>query len=139
MKSSKAKLNTVINTRVNDEIGKRLVSKAFRENMDVSSVVREIICQYFEDSLSDSKILTQNMIQTKRKISMLENKVELMSMIVLQLAQAYTATFPDKQLTQEMQDKFYEDLMKRLSENMKNHKGRFESMVLDIYEQSGVN
>jgi hypothetical protein len=107
--------------------------------MDVSSVVREIICQYFEDSLSDSKILTQNMIQTKRKISMLENKVELMSMIVLQLAQAYTATFPDKQLTQEMQDKFYEDLMKRLSENMKNHKGRFESMVLDIYEQSGVN
>lgn len=137
MKSRKAKLNVIINTRVNEETGKRLESKAFRENMDVSSVVREIIGQYFEDTLSDSKILFQNVIQVKRKISMLENKIEIMSMLIIQLAQAYTSTFPDKQLTQEMQDKFYEDLIKRMSENMKNHKGKLESMVLDIYEQSG--
>ncbi|WP_443739109.1 hypothetical protein [Treponema sp.] len=137
MKSRKAKLNVIINTRVNEETGKRLESKAFRENMDVSSVVREIIGQYFEDTLSDSKILFQNVIQVKRKISMLENKMEIMSMLIIQLAQAYTSTFPDRQLTQEMQDKFYEDLIKRMAENMKNHKGKLESMVLDIYEQSG--
>lgn len=136
-KSRKAKLNTIINTRVNDEIAERLNSKAFRENMDVSSVVREIISQYFEDTLSDSKILFQNVIQLKRKMTMLENKFEIMSMLIIQLAQSYTATFPDKYLSEEMQEKFYEDLIKRMSENMKNHKGKIESMILDIYEMSG--
>ena len=77
------------------------------------------------------------MIQTKRKISMLENKIEVMSMLVLELAKSYTATFPDRHLSEELSQKFYEELITRLSENMRNHKGRLESMVLDIYEKSG--
>lgn len=136
-KSSKAALNQVIRTRVTDEMYNMIQSIAVRKNMGESSVVREIISQYFEDTLSDSKILSQNMIQTKRKISMLENKVEIMSMLVLELAKSYTATFPDRHLTDELADKYYEELVARIAENMKNHKGRLESMVLDIYEKSG--
>ncbi len=136
-KSSKAALNQVIRTRVTDEMYNMIQSIAVRKNTETASVVREIISQYFEDTLSDSKILSQNMIQTKRKISMLENKMEVMSMLVLELAKSYTATFPDRHLTEELSDKYYEELVTRLAENMKNHKGRLESMVLDIYEKSG--
>ena len=136
-KSSKAILSQVIRTRVTDEMFNMINAKAVRENIDIATCVREMIEQYFEDTLSDSKIISQNMIQTKRKISMLENKVEVMSMLVLELAKSYTSTFPDRHLTDELSQKFYEELITRLAENMKNHKGRFESMVLDIYEKSG--
>lgn len=136
-KNPKATLNQVIRTRVTDEIFNMVRAKAVRENIDMASCIREIIEQYFEDILTDSKIISQNMIQTKRKISMLENKIEIMSMLVLELAKSYTATFPDRHLTAEMSEKFYEELVTRLANNMKNHKGRLESMVLDIYEKSG--
>ena len=136
-KNPKATLNQVIRTRVTDEIFNMVNAKAIRENIDMASCIREIIEQYFEDTLTDSKIISQNMIQTKRKISMLENKVEVMSMLVLELAKSYTATFPDRHLTDELSQKFYEEMITRLADNMKNHKGRFESMVLDIYEKTG--
>ena len=136
-KNPKATLNQVIRTRVTDEIFNMVNAKAIRENIDMASCIREIIEQYFEDTLTDSKIISQNMIQTKRKISMLENKVEVMSMLVLELAKSYTATFPDRHLTDELSQKFYEEMITRLADNMRNHKGRFESMVLDIYEKSG--
>ena len=136
-KTAKAKLNTVIRTRVTDEIANMLQAKAIRENLDMATVIREIIYQYFEDSVNDTKIISQNMIQTKRKISMLENKIEIMSLLVLQLTKAYSTTFPRKHLTEEISDKFYEEMITELSNNMKNHKGLLESMVLDIYEKSG--
>ena len=137
MKAEKSKLNTVIRTRVTDEIANMLQAKATRENLDMATVIREIIYQYFEDSLNDTKIITQNMIQTKRKISMLENKIEIMSLLILELTKAYTTTFPRKHLTDEISEKFYEEMITSLTNNMKNHKGLLESMVLDIYEKSG--
>lgn len=136
-KSRKAKLSTIIQSRVTDEIGNMLRAKAVRENIDIATVIREIIEQYFEDSLSDSKIISQNMIQTKRKIAMLENKVEIMSLLILELAKMYSRTFPEKEISPEFSEKFYEEIVTRISENMKNHRGRLESMVLDIYEKSG--
>lgn len=136
-KAEKAKLNTVIRTRVTDEIANMLQAKAIRENIDMATVIREIIYQYFEDSVNDTKIISQNMIQTKRKISMLENKIEIMSLLILQLTKAYSTTFPRKHLTEEFSDKFYEEMITELANNMKNHKGLLESMVLDIYEKSG--
>ena len=136
-KAEKSKLNTVIRTRVTDEIANMLQAKATRENLDMATVIREIIYQYFEDSLNDTKIITQNMIQTKRKISMLENKIEIMSLLILELTKAYTTTFPRKHLTDEISEKFYEEMITSLTNNMKNHKGLLESMVLDIYEKSG--
>ena len=132
-KSLKAQLRSVVSVRVTDEIYNLLKSKAVRENIDIASVIREIIQQYFENTLSD----TQNLIQTKRKVSMLDNKIEVMSMLMLELTKSYMNTFPDRQLTPEMSEKAYEEIITRLSNNMKNHKGRIESMVLDIYEKGG--
>lgn len=136
-KAEKARLTTVVRTRVTDEIANMLQAKAVRENIDISTVLREIIFQYFEDSVNDTKIMSQNMIQTKRKITMLENKIEIMSLLILQLTKAYSSTFPRKHLTDEMSEKFYEETITELSNSMKNHKGLLESMVLDIYEKSG--
>lgn len=137
-KSAKAKLNAVIRTRVTDEIERLLQAKASRENLDMATVIREIICQYFEDSLGDSKILTHYMISTKNKIASLENKIEIQSLLVLELAKMYTRTFPERQVSESASEQFYEELVARLAANMKNHRGRLESMVLDIYEKSGA-
>lgn len=137
-KSGKAKLNAVIRTRVTDEIERLLQAKASRENLDMATVIREIICQYFEDSLGDSKILTHYMISAKNKIASLENKIEIQSLLVLELAKMYTRTFPERQVSESASEQFYEELVARLAANMKNHRGRLESMVLDIYEKSGA-
>ena len=136
-KSQKAQLRSVISVRVTDEIFNLLKSKAVREKIDVAAVIREIIEQYFENTLTDTKIINNNLVQTKRKITMLDNKIEVMAMLVLELTKSYMNTFPDKQLTPEISEKSYEEIITRLSENMKNHKGRIESMVLDIYEKGG--
>jgi predicted nucleic acid-binding protein len=136
-KSEKARLNYIIRTRVNSETANMLCSKASRENLDTATVVREIIAQYFEDNLSDTKIINQNIIQMKRKMTMLENKLEILSMLVLELAKIYTTTFPERKINDDISSKFYEEIIISISNNMKNHKGRLESMVLDIYEQSG--
>lgn len=137
-KSSKAKLNAVIRTRVTDEIERLLQAKANRENLDMAAVIREIVCQYFEDSLNDGRILTQYMISTKNKIASLENKIEIQSLLVLELAKMYTQTFPERQVSESASETFYEELITKLAANMKNHRGRLESMVLDIYEKSGA-
>ncbi|MCM1322203.1 MAG: hypothetical protein NC041_06930 [Bacteroides sp.] len=136
-KSNKAKLNAVIRTRVTSETEKMLKAKASRENLDMATVIREIILQHFEDNLSDAKIITQYMMKTKNKITSLENKIEIMALLVMELAQMYTRTFPDKQIPESISEKFYEELITKLSANMKNHRGKLESMVLDIYEKSG--
>ena len=136
-KSQKAQLRSVISVRVTDEIFNPLKSKSVREKIDVAAVIREIIEQYFENTLTDTKIINQNLVQTKRKIAMLDNKIEVMAMLVLELTKSYMNTFPDKQLTPEISEKSYEEIITRLSDNMKNHKGRIESMVLDIYEKGG--
>lgn len=136
-KAEKARLNTVVRTRVTDEIANMLQAKAVRENIDMATVVREIIYQYFEDAVNDTKIISQTMVQTKRKLSMLENKIEVMSLLVLELAKAYSTTFPRRHLTEEISEKFYEEMITNLSSNMRNHKGLLESMVLDIYEKQG--
>lgn len=136
-KSQKAQLRSVISVRVTDEIFNLLKSKSVREKIDVAAVIREIIEQYFENTLTDTKIINQNLVQTKRKIAMLDNKIEVMAMLVLELTKSYMNTFPDKQLTPEISEKSYEEIITRLSDNMKNHKGRIESMVLDIYEKGG--
>lgn len=137
-KNEKAKLNAVIRTRVTNEIEGMLMAKACRENLDMATVVREIIYQYFEDNLSDSKILTQYMMSTKNKISSLENKIEIQALLVLELTKMYTHTFPEKQMPESVSEKFYEDMVTKLAANMKNHRGKLESMVLDIYEKSGA-
>lgn len=137
-KSAKAKLNAVIRTRVTNEIERLLQAKASRENLDMATVIREIICQYFEDSLSDSKILTHYMISTKNKIAALENKIEIQSLLVLELAKMYAQTFPERQVSESASEKFYEELVVKLAANMKNHRGKLEAMVLDIYEKSGA-
>ena len=136
-KSQKAQLRSVISVRVTDEIFNLLKSKSVREKIDVAAVIREIIEQYFENTLTDTKIINQNLVQTKRKVAMLDNKIEVMSMLVLELTKSYMNTFPDRQLTPEISEKAYEEIITRLAENMKNHKGRIESMVLDIYEKGG--
>lgn len=136
MKSEKAKLNVIIRTRVTDEIGSLLSAKAVNEKIEVATVIREIISQYFENTLSDSRIVSQNMMQMKRKMTMLENKIDVMSMLVLELTKLYSATFPDRKINQEISEKYYEEIVSGIAENMKNHKGKLESMVLDIYEHS---
>ena len=64
-KAEKAKLNTVIRTRVTDEIANMLQAKAIRENIDMATVIREIIYQYFEDSVNDTKIFRSRLKKYK--------------------------------------------------------------------------
>lgn len=136
-KSNKAALRKIINFRVTDETYNLLKAKSIKENSDLGLVTREIISLYFEDKLSDSKIYADNLAKTKNKLNMLENKIEILSLLVLELTQAYTQTFPDNGITPDLSEQFYSEIIKKLSNSMKNHKGKLEAMVLDIYEKTG--
>lgn len=136
-KSDKAKLNVVVRTRITNEIAEMLQIEARREKIESSSLIRQIILEHYENTLSDTQIITNTMNQVKRKMNMLENKIEILGLLVLELTKAYSTTFPRKHLTEEISEKFYEEIITNLTNSMKNHKGKLESMILDIYELSG--
>lgn len=136
-KSDKAKLNIVVRTRITNEIADMLQIEARREKIESSTLIRQIILEHYENTLSDTQIITNTMNQVKRKMNMLENKIEILGLLVLELTKAYSTTFPRKHLTEEISEKFYEEIITNLTNSMKNHKGKLESMILDIYELSG--
>ena len=87
--------------------------------------------------MSDTEIVHSSIAENTRKVRYLEDKVELLALIVMEQTKYIMKMFPMKQINlNELVDlefeKFRKDCMKTLK---KNHGGMLESMILDLYEQ----
>lgn len=131
--------NSPIRVRFTPKMEAMVRSKAMEKRMSVSEFVRQVCEQYLENQFSDTTLINQTLTSQSRKIGYLENKVELMGMIAMELARLVIRHIPEKPfMSDDMVERRMEKFVEDCSSSLKgSHRGLLESMVLDIYEQTG--
>ena len=114
-------------------------SKALEHNTTESEIIRQALSNYINRSMSDSEIVHASLVENSRKIRYLENKVELLALIVMQQTKFIMKMFPNRQLNSDEfanieHERFVRDCTKILKSN---HSGVLARMILDAYEQGG--
>lgn len=116
---------------------KILEAKAAEQNSTVSELIRQSIMNYINRNMSDTEIIHASLVENSRKIRYLEDKIELLALIVMQQTKFIMKVMPQKQVNTEGVvesefKKFQDDCLKSFKSN---HGGMLESMILDLYEQ----
>ena len=114
-------------------------AKALEHHTTDSEIIRQAIMAYVNRSMSDSEIVHASIAENTRKIRYLENKVELLALIVFEQTKQMMRVLPNKQINADYMvekdfDKFKANVTNLLK---KNHAGVLEGMILDAYEQIG--
>lgn len=136
-KESYVKYDKLKQIRLTNQLDNLIESKALEENCTSSEIIREAIISFLNRNMSDKEIIHSSIAENTRKIRYLEDKVELLALIVMEQTKYMMKMLPTKQVNlNEIVDlefeKFKKDCMKTLK---KNHGGMLESMILDLYEQ----
>lgn len=125
--------------RLSTNMAELIEAKALEHHTTDSEIIRQAISNYVNRSMSDTEIVHASIMENTRKLRYLENKVELMALIVFQQTKFLMKTLPSRQVNSDfMVEKEFEDFMKECTKILKsNHTGVLESMILDTYEQQG--
>ena len=121
-------------TKQMDELVK---SKALEHHTTESEIIRQAVMNYINRSMSDTEIVHASLVENTRKIRYLENKVELLALVIFEQTKLMMKILPSKQVNS---DFAVENDFKRLMQNCtkllkSNHTGVLEAMILDSYEQ----
>ena len=121
-------------TKQMDELVK---SKALEHHTTESEIIRQAVMNYINRSMSDTEIVHASLVENTRKIRYLENKVELLALVIFEQTKLMMKILPSKQMNS---DFTVENDFKRFMQNCtkllkSNHTGVLEAMILDSYEQ----
>ena len=121
-------------TKQMDELVK---SKALEHHTTESEIIRQAVTNYINRSMSDTEIVHASLVENTRKIRYLENKVELLALVIFEQTKLMMKILPSKQMNS---DFTVENDFKRFMQNCtkllkSNHTGVLEAMILDSYEQ----
>ena len=138
-KESYVKYGVLKQLRMTEQMENLIKSKALEHNTTESEIIRQALSNYINRSMSDSEIVHASLVENSRKIRYLENKVELLALIVMQQTKFIMKMFPNRQINSDKlvnieYERFVRDCTKILKSN---HSGVLESMILDAYEQGG--
>lgn len=125
-------------TKQMDELVK---AKALERHTTDSEIIRQAVANYINRSMSDTEIVHASLMENTRKIRYLENKIELLALIIFQQTKFIMGVMPNRkvnsdELVERDFERFHRECMKILKTN---HSGMLESMILDLYEQGGSN
>ncbi len=136
-KEEDVKYQEITQVRLTDKQKKVLIAKAMEQNTSVSELIRQGITNYINRDLSDSEIIHSSLVENSRKIKYLENKVELLALIIMQQTKYLMKVMPQKQINiDSLVELEYKKFMEECTKILKtNHSGVLESMILDLYEQ----
>ncbi|AEB14642.1 hypothetical protein [Treponema succinifaciens] len=138
-KESYVKYGVLKQLRMTEQMENLIKSKALEHNTTESEIIRQALSNYINRSMSDSEIVHASLVENSRKIRYLENKVELLALIVMQQTKFIMKMFPNRQInSDEFVNIEYERFVRDCTKILKsNHSGVLESMILDAYEQGG--
>lgn len=138
-KESYVKYSVLKQIRMTEQMQNLIKSKALEHNTTESEIIRQALDNYINRCMSDSEIVHASLVENSRKIRYLENKVELLALIVMQQTKFIMKMFPNRQInSDELVDIEYERFVRDCTNILKsNHSGVLESMILDAYEQGG--
>ena len=112
--------------------------KAIEENASASEIIRQAVMSYVNRDLSDAEIVHATICENTRKIKYLEDKIELLAIIIFQEVKTIIKKLPHgnnapQAIAENEFERFIRECMKTLKES---GGGMLENMVLDLYEQS---
>ncbi len=121
-------------TKQMDELVK---AKALEGHTTDSEIIRQAVANYINRSMSDTEIVHASLVENSRKIRYLENKVELLALIIFEQTKHLMRTLPSKQINPDsVVDYDFEKFIQKCQQILKkNHTGVLEAMILDTYEQ----
>ena len=136
-KEEYVKYDKIKQVRLSKQLDNLIEAKALETNCNSSEIIREAIISFLNRNMSDTEIVHSSIAENTRKVRYLEDKVELLALIVMEQTKYIMKMFPMKQINLNESvdlefEKFRKDCMKTLK---KNHGGMLESMILDLYEQ----
>jgi hypothetical protein len=136
-KTADSAYNVPCNARISQQMAKLIKCKALEQNTSESEIVRTAITEYMTRTMNDAEIVHASLAEQTKKIRYLENKVELIALLVMQQTKLILRVMPDWNAnTEEMVQVEYEKFMKDCTHTLRtNHHGALESMILDLYEQ----
>jgi len=109
--------------------------KAYEQKKSKSELIRSICMNFFENEIKDPELIYQSLEDSKSRIRFLENKVDLLSVMLLEQTKWLMKVLPEKtedgRITEAKMEKFTNSVAAALRKN----KGKLESIVLDIYQQ----
>lgn len=125
--------------RFTKQMAELVEAKALEKHTTESEIIRQAVANYINRSMSDTEIVHASLMENTRKIRYLENKVELLALIVFQQTKFMMRVLPSKAVNSDYAveknfEKFQQECMRILKSN---HGGMLEAMILDLYEQSG--
>ena len=125
--------------RLTKQTAELVEAKALEKHTTESEIIRQAVANYMNRSMSDTEIVHASLMENTRKIRYLENKVELLALIVFQQTKFLMRVMPSRQvntdaLVEKDFERFKNDCMRSLKSN---HGGMLEAMILDLYEQGG--
>lgn len=138
-KEEEVKFSVQKQIRYSKSMDELIKAKALEHHTTDSEIIRQAINNYINRSMSDSEIVHASITENTRKIRYLENKVELMALIIFEQTKMMMKILPNKQINSDfMVDKDFEKFKANCTNLLKkNHAGVLEGMILDAYEQSG--
>ena len=109
-KESYVKYGVLKQLRMTEQMENLIKSKALEHNTTESEIIRQALSNYINRSMSDSEIVHASLVENSRKIRYLENKVELLALIVMQQTKFIMKMFPNRQInSDELVNIEYED------------------------------
>lgn len=125
--------------RFTKQMNELVKAKALEMHTTDSEIIRQAITNYINRSMSDTEIVHASLMENTRKIRYLENKVELLALVLFEQTKLMLRILPNKAVNSDfMVEKDFEKFMADCTNHLKtNHRGVLESMILDSYEQSG--
>lgn len=126
--------------RFTKQISELIEAKALEQHTTESEIIRQSVAEYMNRSMSDTEIVHASLAEASRKIRYLENKVELLALVLFEQTKFLMRVMPGRQVnSDELVDKDFERFIRECTKSLRqNHGGMLESMILDAYEQSGA-
>lgn len=138
-KEAEEKYSVLQQLRITKQMDELLKAKALEKHTTESEIVRQAISNYINRAMSDTEIVHASLMENTRKTRYLENKVELLALVIFEQTKLIMKSLPSRpnvtdSLIQHDFEKFKNNCTKILKSN---HTGVLEAMILDSYEQQG--
>ena len=136
-RESEEKFTVQCQLRFTKQMSELVKAKALERHTTDSEIIRQAVSNYINRAMSDTEIVHASLAENSRKIRYLENKVELLALVIFEQTKLLMKVLPNRQINSDSIVKHeFEAFMQNCTKILKsNHQGVLESMILDAYEQ----
>lgn len=129
-----AKYNVLKPIRVSSAQDDLIKQKSLEQHCSYAEIVRTAINEYLNRNMSDAEIMHASLASNTQEIRYMENKLEIIMLMMMNLAREFLKKFPKDALTEDMAQKNFDLYMEKFTAYLSTKKGFLQALTLDAYE-----